>query len=243
MVSLIRTRPLIVERAQNFRPSSTVRQSRSLDATGTHPAAALSGSGLAELRSAGHGAVAEVVALSGTTASVVSFGTVVSSDFTICSATRYTGGTQRRILQGGDGGNWLHGHWGGLAGVAYYWGNQTAAANHVAPKTDWVVMCGSNAGADQLKLVNGADVGTATGGVGNVSLWINGGGSGATSDFAVAEVLVWDRGLTSEETYAASTYLMGRVLGVTPPAAPPSPPCRLQRSSTADWPCWLLCRQ
>ena len=47
-------------------------------------------------------------------------------------------------------------------------------------------MCGSNAGA-QLKLVNGVDVGTANGGIGNQNLKING-LAPFDSDFDVAEV-------------------------------------------------------
>ena len=46
-------------------------------------------------------------------------------------------------------------------------------------------MCGTNAGS-QLKLANGVDVGTATGGRGSPSLFVNGGNyySGQYSGFA-----------------------------------------------------------
>ena len=67
--------------------------------------------------------------------------------------------------------------------------------NNVSPMTDWVVMCGTNAGS-QLKLANGVDVGTATGGTGNVSLFVNDGSYGSPSNFAIAEVVVWSRGLS-----------------------------------------------
>ena len=123
----------------------------------------MSGSGLAELRSAGHGATSEVLALSGTTSSVIAFGAVIQSEFTLCSVTRYTGGAKRRILQGGRS-NWLHGHSWSDAGVAFYEGWKTSESQgSVSPNTDWVVMCGTNAGS-QLKLVNGVDVGTTAGG-------------------------------------------------------------------------------
>ena len=65
------------------------------------------------------GATNEVLALSGTTSSVISFGPVIKSAFTVCSVTRYTGGVKGRILNGG-GKNWLHGHRNGNAGVAHY---------------------------------------------------------------------------------------------------------------------------
>merc|ERR1712106_644159 len=122
----------------------------------------------------------------------------MGSEFTVCSVTRYTGGTKGRILQGST--NWLHGHHAGAAGVAWYVdGWKTAVQDNVSPDTDWVVMCGSNAGS-QLKLVNGVDVGNgATGGTGGQSLSINAGIYGQVSDFAIAELVVWPRGLTDEE--------------------------------------------
>ena len=45
-------------------------------------------------------------------------------------------------------------------------GWQTAVQDNVSPDTDWVVMCGGNAGWLQLTLVNGVDVGTPAGGTG-----------------------------------------------------------------------------
>ena len=181
------------------------------DCSGNGNRATLSGSGLAELRSAGHGATSEVHALTGTTSSVIDFGPVIPSEFTVCSVTRYTGGARGRILQG-DPKNWLHGHFYGSIGVAYYEGWKTANRAHVSPDTDWVVMCGTNAGS-QLKLVNGADVGTNQGGSGGVSLLVNAGtvGGHQKSNFAIAEVVVWPRGLTAEEMHGASQHLLSRL--------------------------------
>ena len=152
-----------------------------------------------------------MLALSGTTSSVIDFGAVIQSEFTVCSVTRYTGGAKERILNGDA--NWVHGHWGGRAGVAYYEGWKTSShPGSVSPDTDWVVMCGTNAGS-QLKLVNGADVGTSAGGTGDQFLFVNGGRYGSTerSDFAIAEVVVWPRGLTSAEMHRASDHLMNRM--------------------------------
>ena len=187
-----------------------IASSRWQDCTGNGKTATLSGSGLAESRSAGHGTTSEVLALSGTTESVIAFGDVIQREFTVCSVTRYTGGAKKRILQGG-GANWLHGHYAGDAGVAHYKGWKTSTQGSVSPDTDWVVMCGTNAGS-QLKLVNGVDVGTATGGTGGVSLFVNAGDAAKQkSDFAIAEVVVWPRGLTSEEMHRVSDHLMNRM--------------------------------
>ena len=95
--------------------------------------------------------------------------------------------------------------------MAYYQGWKTAKQNHVSPDTDWVVMCGKNAGS-QLKLLNGVDVGTAAGGNGDLSLFVIAGARPSeTSDFAIAEVVVWPRGLTSAEMHRASEHLMNRM--------------------------------
>ena len=88
-----------------------------LDCSGNGNMATLSG--LSESRRAGYGAANEVLALSGTTSSVIHFGPVIQSVFTMCSVTRYTGGAKGRILQGSNT-NWLHGHDHGKAGVAFY---------------------------------------------------------------------------------------------------------------------------
>jgi len=200
------------------------------DCSGNGNTATLSGSGLGESREEGHGATSEVLALSGTTSSQIAFGAVIQSEFTLCSVTRYTGGAKGRILDGG-GANWLHGHWNGNAGVAWYVdGWKTAVqenggspfvvmcdANAECLHTDWVVMCGTNAGS-QLKLVNGVDVGTAEGGRGDVSLFVNAGDHGnEKSDFVIAEVAVWPRGLTSEEIHRVSEHLIKRLGLLSPP--------------------------
>ena len=92
-----------------------------------------------------------------------------------------------------------------------YDGWKTAHQNNVSPDTNWVVMCGSNAGS-QLKLVNGVDVGTAVGGGGDQSLFVNAGKySNHVSDFAIAELVVWPRGLTDEEMRRASDHLIDRL--------------------------------
>ena len=59
---------------------------------------------------------------------------------------------------------------------------------------------------------NVADVGTGVTGEGDVKLVVNSNGGEYSeeqkSDFAIAEVMVWDRGLTSDEMYGVCDYLM-----------------------------------
>ena len=58
---------------------------------------------------------------------------------------------------------------------------------------------------------------------GGLSLWVNGGAYIETSDFAIAELIVWPRCLTSEEMYSMSAQLMDSLTSTSPPP-PPSPP-------------------
>ena len=206
-----------------------------------HAAASLNGPGFSRLTNqfGQHGARNQFAVLTGTKSggpSQVEFGNILKSQFTICSVSRYVeGGAMERILTGG-GENWLHGHWGGRAGRGYY-GDSTGWVAHadLSPNTDWISMCGTNAGS-QLILVNGISEGTSTGGSAPQTLWINGGDRPEWSDFAVVEVMAWDRGLSSDEIYSASNYLankfgVGTVTGVSS-AAPTSKPIEVG---------WLLC--
>ena len=106
------------------------------------------------------GAVGPVRCLYGDHNAQFTFGdNVVPTTFTMCSLTRYTttdGRYQKRILIGGPG-NFLHGHWMGLRGVAYYdnWMTQYQRSEGDS-KTDWLIMCGTNGAARQL--VDGNEV-------------------------------------------------------------------------------------
>ena len=68
-------------------------------------------------------------------------------------------------------------------------------------------MCGQNSGSS-LKYVNGVSVSTASGGSGGAQLRINSGHyAGESSDWAVSEVIVWDRALPSDEFLAVHSIL------------------------------------
>ena len=55
-------------------------------------------------------------------------------------------------------------------------------------------------------------MGTGAGDTGGVSLFVNGGDHGnQKSDFAIAEVVVWPRGLTDDEMSGVSEYLINRI--------------------------------
>merc|ERR1719188_560129 len=141
----------------------------------------------------GHGATASVLAVHGSTATTLDFGSAMVGGGSICSATRYTGDSKKRILNA-DGRNWYHGHWNGNAGVAHYNGWVTSYKGIIKPKTDWVLMCSD--GASKVRVLTAAGVLDASNGEkrssdGVTGLYINGGWymPSEKSDFAVAEVI------------------------------------------------------
>jgi hypothetical protein len=199
------------------------------------PAAKIGGAGAELVMEIGiHHRNYSLAFLKGTSDTHVDFGHIIKDNFTICSVTRYAGEHQGRILasNGEDGRSWLHGHDGGHAGVAYYENGDLTqepyrldANSSLKKNSDWVVLCGTNGGS-KLMYFNGKGVPVSGGGVGNVSLAINRGKkSKDNSDFAVAEVLVWDRGLGEGELASVSRYLMQGLQANT--AATSKPPFRM----------------
>ena len=156
-----------------------------------------------------NGAAGTVCSVRGSTTSQLNFGpSSVPTTFTICSVTRYTGVHKGRILNGD--GNWLHGHWSGNIGVAYYdaWKTGSATAIAIQP-TDWLLFCGQNA-PPGLFLANGVPVGNgAGGGTGNIAMGVNVLGvigPSELSDWAIAEISVWNRALSDYELETVLTY-------------------------------------
>ena len=189
---------------------------------------------------AGYGADRAVTYIQGNHRSQFRFGgpgEVLKPTYTICSVTRYTGeiagATQRKRILQTDKVDWLHGHWNDYSGIAYYQSWVSTDASQLANTKntmsfDWVVLCGTN-GAQRLYELQGSP-GTATNiAVNRVinthpsdsTLYVNGGfGGSETSDFAVMEVITWDRALSDAEMTASVDYLkwklrVGAVLEVS----------------------------
>ena len=153
--------------------------------------------------STGHGASAPVRTVKGGTSSEYTFGKILADKYTICSLSRYAGSNRNRILTGSRT-NWLHGHHGNKAGVAYYDGSLGSASNRVTPVDDWVLLCGHS----QALFFRGKKVATRSNQIaGNQAVVINAGKHIEKSDWAVAEVITWDRALSDKEMEDASTYL------------------------------------
>ena len=155
--------------------------------------------------------------LQGNTATVMNWGAnSIPSAFTICSLTRYAGGTNGRILSchGNPLGNlnWLHGHWSNSRGVNHYNGWQNS--NSRGTLTDWVVVCGRNtvnAGAIST-IVDGVTTSTAVGGTGGCAVGIN--QPSEYSDWQFAEMHVWDYHLDNEDFQLAHDSMLDGKNGV-----------------------------
>ena len=152
---------------------------------------------MATATASGDGAANAVAYITGATDTLLLWPELsIPSTFTICSVTRFTGGTRQRILKcSGYGLNWLHGHGGGDRGPVYYDAYMVADGN-VGNVDDWLVMCGTNAGATFPGniIVDQDEIGTADGGTGGGRLNING-PDAENSDWALHSVLIWDYSL------------------------------------------------
>lgn len=158
----------------------------------------------------------EIMYLKGTTADGIRFpsGTIPSS-FTICSMTKYEGGTRRRILDAADvGSNWLHGHWGGYVGVAHYngWKTETNVDASVHGQDDWVVLCANNK-AGGLVTFNSRRVNVNNiAGTGNRQLTVNDGSRSAErSDWGAAYIAIYNRHLSNDEMRQVEAHFMDKL--------------------------------
>ncbi|CAE7204499.1 unnamed protein product [Symbiodinium sp. KB8] len=159
---------------------------------------------------AGYGADRPVTYIQGYTWSGFTFGDVLPPTHTVCSITRYTGSHRGRILQSKRGKNWLHGHWSNRVGVIHY--NTWLTPKERNPNVqDWLVLCGTNGAT---RAFDGMSSGTPT----NIAtkapkkftetipLYVNH-GYDEKSDFAVMEVITWDRVLSEKEMLVTVDYL------------------------------------
>lgn len=188
------------------------------DTTGNGRHATIGGTGYALGTSSGNGAAASMPYITGTTATTVAWPSgSIPTTFTICSITRYTGTTNQRILQAGNGANFYHGHNSSTAiGSVYYGASNTpgTTASSVSNTTDWLVMCGTNGTntTPNNMLANGLGIGTGNGGSGNAQLSINYGSSFSyPSTFAFQQVIIWDSALTNAQL-AVVSFLMTNYL-------------------------------
>lgn len=188
---------------------------------------------LARQKEGGFNSVQQV--LTGSPGTKCSFGHIIPEVFTVCSATRYTTNqNQNRILQG-EPGVWLHGHYMGKTFVANYgdyWLTKLQKSEEdllpgsgIQDPKDWVIMCGTNSHAkDGSRLVRGLDEGLEgktvksfftrmfsrkgpVGGGVRLNIGDDRGHVASNSDWALFEVMSWDRVLEPDEMDTVIAYL------------------------------------
>ena len=132
---------------------------------------------------------------------------IIASTFTICSLSKYTStGNRNRIIQSSTA-NWLHGQWNAQSGVAYYEGWQTSYSSTVSDAGAWLLFCGQNGGSGYFR-ANGETVAQSTSGRGNQKLCVNTGVyPSEVSEWAVAEIITWDRALSLNEIIEVEAHL------------------------------------
>lgn len=167
-------------------------------------------------RTAGKGATEPISMVRGNVQTQLVFGNIVpSSDFTFCSLTRYAGDTRGRILNGG--GNWLFGHWKGTAGVAHT--QRWVTSQQDLRGDSWVALCARSGSTVSDVLLDGVPIGNGNRVEmprdGEVTVNSNGNVSccadNERSDFAIAEILVWQGdALTEGMTYLQNLLRLGR---------------------------------
>jgi len=143
----------------------------------------------------------------GTSAEINFPSAILPSTYTLIALTRYNGANVKRILDGQNT-NWLSGHWSGASGVAYHGGWITTTTNRHG--SNWVL------GTDQNNLYRSKAEGVAweenTGGAGAVSYaQLRLGSVGyEPSDWMCAELIVYNRTLSSDEYNRLETYMQNK---------------------------------
>ena len=144
----------------------------------------------------------------GTTAGIRFPAAILPAVYTLFHVTKHNGATRGRIFDG-QSSNWLSGFHGQGSGLAYH--------NGKAFITPWVDVHGTNwvVSSDQNALYRSNKVDRTTGAPGtpsSVQISLNYGvaQAGEPSDWACAEVIVYNRTLTTPEIEKVENYLYGK---------------------------------
>jgi len=151
--------------------------------------------------------------LEGTTATKIDWGNILSPTYTICTLARYTGASKGRIFDGSNL-NWLHDFYYGNAAVAYYGGWNTVTSYNTNG-LNWNIFCGQN-GGNWIFRTNGK-VDRGNGRRWNhipSSVRTNSGmfsNEGDLSDFAIMDIITWNRALSSAEINTVIDYMEAKL--------------------------------
>ncbi|CAE7244822.1 unnamed protein product [Symbiodinium pilosum] len=157
---------------------------------------------------------AELKHIYGDSKSSFTFGDILPSTFTMCSLSAYTGIAQGKILRGE---NFWHGHAEGQAGSVFY-GQMVHDEKNLTGTRNWIALCASN--QHEFVFLDGMEIAAKFAGSGGKTVvGINDGPAEEHSDWAVAEILTWDRVLTRYEMNEVQNYLRAKAKTCQPEQA------------------------
>eukprot|EP00933_Yihiella_yeosuensis_P032115 TRINITY_DN2569_c1_g1_i1.p1 TRINITY_DN2569_c1_g1~~TRINITY_DN2569_c1_g1_i1.p1 ORF type:complete len:1561 (+),score=259.41 TRINITY_DN2569_c1_g1_i1:318-4685(+) len=150
--------------------------------------------------SSGFGAAVSIEYIMGVQGTQLSFGKLAAfGELTMCALTRYTGPVSKRgrILNGG--GNWLFGHHNRRAGVIHVNEGGWITPEVNRKDNNWLAMCARSGTSVKDVLVDGESIGNTKsfgppkeGEIVVNQAGVHGGSASETSEFAIAEILIWD---------------------------------------------------
>ena len=176
----------------------------------------ISGNVVKRISDSGHGFTKPITELLGTVDTSLDWVTnLTSSNYTICSITRYTNtsSNQGNILTTSstipDSNIWAHGHYLQKRGIVGYNNYLTDSNLSLSGNIDdWVVACAKTNGTTPNNvIINGVAIGSNVSLTSNtgISLSINNNRSVAKSDFAFSYILIWDKLLNDSDLNTIST--------------------------------------
>jgi hypothetical protein len=135
---------------------------------------------------------------------------ILPSTYTLFHVAKYNGSTKYRIFQGAS--NWLSGFWGGASGVAYHGGWLTGQTDRHG--SNWVISVDRNSlyrsySGSTWHLSNGGGGTSSNLGI-NYGFYGHGGNQNELSDWAVAEVIVYNRTLNTTDYTRVHDYLKNK---------------------------------
>jgi hypothetical protein len=189
-------------RASDYNSSTNIWS----DSTGNGrniPSSQITSTGLSLVTSSGNGSSYTFPALQGTTSSKIQFTTSSITNYTLFHVARYTGGTRRRIFTNLTTNNYLNGFWSGLSGIAHHdnWLTQSSRDVH---GNNWLIS--SSTGIRYRS--NGIERTTASGALRSLPILYINDNSGESSDFQVADVILFNSELTTLQIQRIENYLL-----------------------------------
>ena len=197
---------LFRSRAADYNPSTKVWVDSSGNSRSISAAASLiTGSPSLVTTPAANGVSRSFQVVAGDGSTAIKFNNPVLPEYTLLTLARYSGTTRGRIFNG-DGVNWLSGFWSNNRGVAYYNGWLTSSSR--GNINDWLASTSYWSGGQGYYRANGVQIATGGGYSSLPPLGVHAGSySNEVSQYEIAEVLIYNRTLTSAEIGKVEQYL------------------------------------